>query len=221
MAEHDAEQDSLFKEIDEDLRHERYSKLWKNYGNYFIGGAVVLVAAVAGFQAFQTWNQNRLERDGDTFASALRAIQESRTDDASRLFSGLIEDGSRGYALLARLNASALLARNGDAAGAAAEYLKISEDSGVDRIYRGLALVLATLTEMDIGDPQTLIDRVQPLTQASDPWRHSAREISALLLRRKGDMTRAGQLFKELADDPTAPAGIRARAAELAAITGK
>ena len=72
-----------------------------------------------------------------------------------------------------------------------------------------------------MSDPQTLIDRVQPLTQASDPWRHSAREISALLLRREGDMTRAGQLFKELADDPTAPAGIRARAAELAAITGK
>jgi hypothetical protein len=35
-----------------------------------------------------------------------------------------------------------------------------------------------------------------------------------------GDTQRAGQLYRELADDATAPSGIRARAAEMSAVLG-
>ena len=34
MADRDPEQDNLFKEIDEDLRQQKYADLWKKYGKY-------------------------------------------------------------------------------------------------------------------------------------------------------------------------------------------
>ena len=46
MADQNPEKDSFFKEIDEELRQESYAKLWKKYGKYLIGIAVIFVAKV-------------------------------------------------------------------------------------------------------------------------------------------------------------------------------
>ena len=38
----------LFREIEEELRQERFEKLWRSYGRYVIGAAVAVVVAVGG-----------------------------------------------------------------------------------------------------------------------------------------------------------------------------
>ena len=40
----------LFREIDEELRQERFEKLWQNYGKYVIGAAVAVVLSVGGWK---------------------------------------------------------------------------------------------------------------------------------------------------------------------------
>ena len=45
----DPVQDSLFREIEEDLRQEHWAKLWKRYGNYAVGAVFALVLSVAGY----------------------------------------------------------------------------------------------------------------------------------------------------------------------------
>jgi hypothetical protein len=55
----------------------------------------------------------------------------------------------------------------------------------------------------------------------TSPWRFTARELRALLAARTGDTAGARTLFQQLADDNGAPAGLRVRAAELAAFYGK
>ncbi|MCH7664263.1 MAG: hypothetical protein IH859_10405 [Chloroflexi bacterium] len=39
----DQTQDSFLREIEEELRQERYAKLWKKYGNYLIAAALAFV----------------------------------------------------------------------------------------------------------------------------------------------------------------------------------
>ena len=46
-------------------------------------------------------------------------------------------------------------------------------------------------------------------------WRFEAHEIQALNAIKRGESTRAVELYKALADDGSAPQGIRARAAEM------
>jgi len=58
------------------------------------------------------------------------------------------------------------------------------------------------------------------LINGTSPWRYSAKELSALLAQKSGNKDKARKLFQEIADDATAPSGIRARAAELTAILG-
>ena len=59
---------------------------------------------------------------------------------------------------------------------------------------------------------------VAPLTAKGDPWRYSAREITALAALKEGDRAKAVSLFTALSSAADAPQGLRARAAEMVAI---
>jgi hypothetical protein len=52
----------IFREIDEELRQEKYEKLWQRYGKLIIAAAVVLILSVAsykGWEQYQTlWGVN-------------------------------------------------------------------------------------------------------------------------------------------------------------------
>ena len=45
--------ESLFREVDEEVRQEQYKKLWDKFGNYFVALCVVIVASVAGVKGYQ------------------------------------------------------------------------------------------------------------------------------------------------------------------------
>jgi hypothetical protein len=211
----------IFREIEEDLHRDRYKKLWAKYGNVVIAAAVVLVVATGAWEAWKTYKLHRDEALGQRYAEALKLAQAGHATEAAAAFAKLAEEASAGYTALARLQEAALLAKAGNAEGAVAVYDRLAADSSVDQAYRDLATLLAVLHGIDKGDPAVLASRLEPLTAAASPWRHSALELSAILAERMGDKARAEQLYARLADDGTAPADIRARAAEmLAALKG-
>ena len=218
MADQNPEKDSFFKEIDEELRQESYAKLWKKYGKYLIGIAVIFVASVAAYQGWKGYDLSRRSNDSALYASALNAISQNKTNDATSALARLTKDGTTGYSILAQLNQAGLIARSGDATGAAAAYLSIANDTKINEIFRDLALILSTMHNLDNGHPVELTNQIQHLILPSNPWRHTARELMALLAKKSGNIKQADQLYKELADDVTAPAGIRARAAEVSSI---
>ncbi len=220
MADRDPEQDNLFKEIDEDLRQQKYADLWKKYGNYVIGAAVALVVGVASVKGWEAYDLNRKSEDSKLLSSALKSIASDKPDTAAGILSKLAADGSAGYAVLARFNQAAVLAKKGDRKAASAAYLALSEDSSIDEMFRDMALVIAALHGLEGGDAAILTERLARLIIGTSPWRHSAKELSALLAQKSGNNEKARKLFQEITDDATAPAGIRARAAELTAILG-
>jgi hypothetical protein len=226
MADKDPGQDSLFREIDEELRSEQFGKLWKKYGNYAIAVTILAIIGVAGYQAWHTRDVGLRAADSAVFTTALRDAAEAKPDDAAAVSSAkdaltkLGETGTPGYALISKLDLAGLKARDGDKAASASAYLAIANDKDTTPELRNLALLLSVLQEIDSGDPKVLSDRIAPLVASANPWRYNAKEFTALLAQRMGDTPRAGQLFRELADDATAPSGIRARAAEMSAVLG-
>ena len=221
MADHS--HDSLFREIDEELRQEQYTKLWKRYGAYVITGVVALVAAVGGYQGWRAYDVRARTADGNRFEVAAGLAAEGQTATALQAFTDLARDGSVGYRLLARFNEAALLARTGDAGGALATYVELAEDGDLDPIYRDLATVLGALQSLTGGGAPgpVLTTRLDAIVAEGGPWRHSAREVTAVLALRSGDQTRAGGLFTALRDDAETPEAMRARATEMLAVLEK
>ncbi len=216
------EDDILFREIDEDLRHDEFQKLWKAYGKYALAGVVVLVLGVAGFKGWQSYDISAREALGVRFQSAAELVTAGKTDEALKRFSEIAKDGG-GYQMLARFNQARIYARQGDSTGAAAAYRALAGDGDIDSLFRDVAVILGAYQELnDPGaDLPALAGRLEALSTENSPWRYSAREISGLLARRSGDRTKAKELFQGLAKDPRAPQGVRARAQEMLSIIGR
>src|SRR5512143_490318 len=102
MAKDELLQDSLLREVAEDLRRDRMLTLWKRYGAYAIALVVGLLLAVAGFQIWKHFERQRLAEASMQFAEA---GAHAATDPALAAagFAALGSDGPAGYALLARL----------------------------------------------------------------------------------------------------------------------
>ena len=213
--------DSLFKEIDEDMRHERYDVLWKKYGNSLIAGAVILVGLVAGYQGWKAYDLDSRRDDGERFARALNLPADDGSDATLQAFNRLADEGRSGYAMLSRFQAAALLGKRGERAKAAAAYDELASDGGIDAIYQGLAVILGALVDLDNADAEALMRRLAPLTADDNPWRYSAKEITALVAGRQGDTAGARKIYAALADDAGAPPGVRTRAGEMLAVLGK
>ncbi len=220
MADKDPGQDSLFREIEEDLRQERFNKLWSKYGTYAIAVVVLAIVGVAGHQYWQSRDHAKRADESAQFSTALRATMENRSAEASQALTKLAETGTNGYALISKFDLAAIKSRDGNKAEAASAYLAIASNKDTTPELRDLATLLSVLQEIDNGDPKMLTDRMAPLVASANPWRFNAKEFTAYLAQRMGENQRAGQLFRELADDATAPQGIRARAAEMSAVLG-
>src|SRR3984957_11305339 len=79
----------IFQEIDEDLRRDRYAKLWAQYRWHLI---VLLVAVIVGVSGYTGWRQYQLSQrqaEGVRFAAALDLEHEGNDKAATDAFAGL------------------------------------------------------------------------------------------------------------------------------------
>jgi len=218
----EAQQEALFREVDEELRHEQLHKLWSKYGGWAIGAAVLIVLVVAGYQGWQAWRANVRANEAAAYEQAVALAESGNLAEAADALAALGADASTGYRSLAQLRRAAILSTQGDAKGAAEAYLALAQDGKADPAYRDLARVLHVMNAMDLpgSDAEGLKSVVAPLDTPDNPYRFSAREALGLLALKQGDTATARDVFAQLADDPNAPRGMRARAQELTAQLG-
>lgn len=213
----DLSQDSLLREIDEDIRRERYARLWKRFGGYIIAAVVAVLVGVAGYQFWQYRVETQRQQASARFAAAWALITTDRPA-AERALADIAADGPGGFAILAGLRQAALLAESGDAQAARNVYLQVQRGAD-DPLYRDLAVVreamLALQKEAIPIDAEAIADKLKPLTGDTNPWRFSARELSAVLAWRSGQIGEARGFLDGLAADPQAPAEMRERAQQL------
>lgn len=210
-----AAQNSLFREVDDDLRHDLMVSLWKRYGAWVIGAAVAIVLAVAGYQIHKSLQESERVEQATAFDAAEAALAAADPAKAIGLLSGLEAKGNPGYRTLSRLQHAAVLLEQGKRDEARALIQAVAKDKDVLPAYRDLAVVQDALVGMDGDDPKALEAALAPLTAAGHPWRHVALQLSALAMARGGEPDRAAGALKEILDDPDTPPDQRAMTEEL------
>jgi hypothetical protein len=116
---------------------------------------------------------------------------------------------------LSRLREAGLKADAGDLQGATALWDQVAGDPSADPLLRNLASLLWAQHLMDNGDPSLLEARLKLLTAPDSPWRALAEEQLAQLDLRQGKTDQARTVLQHLAQDATAPNGVRGRASAL------
>ena len=205
----------IFREVDEDLRHERYLKLWRRWRYWLLGVGVAGLGAAVAYVVLADAQESARKAEGQQFAAAMAEIQAGRGAEAADRLAMLAADAETGYAALARLGEADARARRGDITGAVQIYDLLAGDSSIDPLYRDLGALLAVQRLVDRANVSEVNQRLAPLLAGHSPWRPLAVELSAIAEMRAGNTEASRALFAELVSDPAAPLGQRQRAAEL------
>jgi len=207
----------IFKEVDEGLRRDNLEKLWKKYGFQFIGMAVAVVLAVAGWQGWQAYDLDQRGKLSDRYGAALDLAQGGDTAAGLDAMIDMSEASDSGYAGLAAFEEARLRVESGDTAGAIALWDRIAGESGLGPGFKEAATLFSVLHQIDNGDPSALRARLEPLAADSQPFRSTARELLAVIALGDGDTASARAFYTQISDDREAPAGLRQRAAQMLA----
>lgn len=214
----DPQQDALFREVNDDLRHEYFVQMWKKYGKYAIATACTLVIFVAGWQIWQgRVISSRLE-DALAFEKTLKKLESSPTPALSvQERADLLQDfalrSSTGHGTLARLHAAAELAQNDHTKEAIALWHVLRDDLDVDPVVRDIARFLAVQNALDLPRVQLedLEKDLEPLTGPSGNLKYLALELKGLIALQGNHAARAATIFDAMVADQTTPPHIRER----------
>ena len=206
----------IFREVNEELKRDRASELARKYGPYFIGFAVAIVLGTLGYNLWRDWDLERRSERSDQFNAALELASDGQNDAAVAALAELGEpDGA--YGTLAVFERARLLAEDGRLHEALAAWEILAASDAAGPALQGTARLFFVMNQIDDGDPGELRVMLEPLLVAGNGFRPLAMELNAVLMLREGDRDAARQIYAEIADDLTAPPGLRARAAQVLA----
>lgn len=210
--------ESFMREVDDEVRREKFLKFWEQSGTFVIAGIIGLFIAVGAYK----WREHQKvvfeEQSGARFEQALRLAQEKKAEDSLKAFAEIAKDGSDGYRALARLRLSAEQAKAGKLADAMAGYEALGTDTGVEEMIRQLAQLQAAMLRMEQADWTEMKNRLTPLTVETSAWRTMAREMLGMAAYKAGQIEDATKQFETLLGDKATTSGQSRRAQEMLAV---
>ncbi len=201
--------ESLFREVDEEVRQDEYKKIWDRYGKHFTTLAILAVAGVAAFQGWHYYQTKQAEDAGAVYFAALKKAADGKTDDA---LSALAAVNHSGFGQLAALQSAALLAKKGDAEKAVAAYDAFAANATNDPALADLARIKAGYILVDTATPDQLLPRLGKFDKDGVVWRQEAREIFGLAAWRVKDYAMADRYMQAVYTDAEATLSMKQRA---------
>ena len=203
----------VFDEVEEELRQERYHALLRKWGPWVLGGAVTIVAGVAGYQIWHAQSTAAAEAASDTYIEAATLFEEGDLAAADAAFADMAESGPTGYATLSLLRQGEI-ALSENRAEDAARYFEQAAARAPEPLTRQLARYKAALALFDTLSYDDLSVRLTPLTEGEAYFGTLARELIAAAAMRDERWEEARSAYELLSISLDSPPGVSRRANE-------
>jgi hypothetical protein len=203
--------DTLIREVDEELRRDRMHKLWRQTGPYVIGAAVAVVLLVAGYEGWNWYQSSTSSKSSDAFYAAAALADGTDFEAARTALDKVIAEGSGAYPALAQFREAALLAQQQKTDEALAAYDSLATSLASPHL-RELALLLGASLLIDRGDVPGVEQRLGGSMTPDAPLRNAAREVLGLTQYKAGQLDAAMTTLQALVDDPLTSNDLRNRA---------
>jgi hypothetical protein len=208
----------IFREVEEDMRRERLSKAFDQYGAYALGVAFIIIALAVGYTLNQNRTTERAEAGGAAFTKALSLAEAGKGDEAAKLLKDMAGGGQTVYRTLAQLELAAQALRAKDNAAASSHYLSVADDGTADPEFRDYATVQLSALQLETAPYETIVSQLGGLASGNSAWRFRAKELMALSAMKASKNAQAERALNELMTDADTPSGLRQRAEILLAL---
>ena len=203
------ETNEFVEEIREDIRREDLMKFWATYGNYILGAIAALVLTTAGVLYWTHHQEQKKIEHASLYEKALEPLKSGDTEKTISLLTDLEKKAGDGYYSLIALKKASLEKDKGFA------FRQVAQDQKVEKSFRDLALIMASLHDLDGKPSPSLTKELDSLKTSSSPFRPLAMEELALSLVKTGSGKEALDLLQNLTVDQVATPSLRARATAL------
>ncbi len=189
-------EETIFSEVDEELRRERMRNLWKRFAPFVIGAAVVVVLVVAANEGWNWYKNSASATASDAFYSAVELADTDQVAQAQEALEAVAADSTGQYPLLARFRQASLLAQDGKADAAIAAFDALATEAS-DKSVRELALLRAAFLLADKADVAGVRARVDGLINPENTMSALAQEAVGLAQYAAGDADGARATFED------------------------
>lgn len=188
----------LIREIEDDIRRERFEQLWQNLGKIMVAISIAVVLATVVVVMVQNHKQARAMEQTGQFIKGLDRFNAGDYKSAIADFSQLAEDDSSPYYGMAMLRKAQAQNASGDKDGAAKTYKALAAH---DKVFGELAA-------MRDADMVAVPDKHSP---QKSPFYFTLSEWKGWQLMHAGKKDEAVAQFFALRDDDEAPYSMRQR----------
>jgi len=213
---HDNE--SFFREVDEDYQREQIIKFFQTYGAYFVAGAFIILALAGGYTFQQSRRATQAASGGDALTNAILLSEAGKQDDALKALNSLSNNGPGVYRAVARLHAAGESVAKNQLEAAREDYRSVASDGAAPQDLKEFAQVQLASLSVDKEGYDAVARELGALRSGTSRWRFAAKEVLGLAAFKDGRMTDAERLFGEIASDGEAPQGMRQRAEMMLAL---
>lgn len=211
-----ANEDSVLREVDQELAEDRQWQLFRKFGPAVIGGAAAVIIGVGAWQLYSAAQTRAASADAISFNEAAELLAESPAEGREAL-KAIAEDGDSGYGVLARFRRAGSLAIAGEREAAIAAFQTIYDNGGAPRSMRELARIRAAYLAIDDGRDAAL-SHLGSLTTSDGAFRPYADEVTGIAALKAEDYETALSVFSRLSLDAATPVALAARAEEFQAL---
>jgi hypothetical protein len=204
----------IFREVEEEVRRERFEQLWKKYGDYVIAGAALIIIAAAGIQLWRVYEQRERIKASMTYSVAQQMLDAGAATAAASTFGKLADTGPSGYSELALLQKGNALYAAGNVSEAVDVYKQVAAKG--DPLLAPVARIRAAWATVESAPRSDLDTLLKPLLSPAGAWSPMAREVEAYADYRAGDTAKAQAEFKSISQDSQAPQAVRHRSEAMA-----
>jgi hypothetical protein len=212
--------ETFYREVDEELRRDQLVGYWKRYGKLAIAGVILFIAAIGGVIWWLNQRELKAGDRGESLVSAFEDVSRGRAAAAQPKLDQLAKSGVAGYRAAALLTQADMASEAHQPDKAVALFRQIADDASLGQPYRDVATVRMTALQFDTLPPQQVIDRLKPLAVPGAAWFGSAGELVASAYLKLNRPQEAAKLFAAIARDKKVPDSLRSRALQMAGSLG-
>tara|TARA_Y100000996_G_scaffold331585_1_gene267833 strand:+ start:893 stop:1522 length:630 start_codon:yes stop_codon:yes gene_type:complete len=199
---------NIFREVDEDIRKERYINLFRKYGVYAIAIIVIIVGTLAGIQFYSGYQVNKNEM---LFAEYINIIENNSDDTLEKLSdsgntSNLFLNG------MYLLKRSDLLVASGQIDQATLLLSESIENNTLNKIHNDVAIYKLLMINIETLSIEEIKSYQNKLISEVDAF-YLTEELIAIKFLIEGQKEDAIKKFSELSTNNSVPIEIKNRSA--------